>query len=674
MPDDPSSHRQQPRHQQRGVQLRRHGGPGQALPGEVRGEAAEIVAEARQEAEAIKSGRRAKGRKAGKRPCTAVEENLSASNWPRCCRPGAGGRRHPAGQAGLAGRIGRRSAVHVAAAIAQRRDPPRADPAAGDRRGPWSARPWSWPPAARTSASTSTRPTTRPWAAEVQTLVRSWRPGALPKSWPMPAITPGGCRVETRFGTIDQQFETQLARIEEELTVKPIAEQLEAIMPTALARQRGADGRHDRLRGRLSRAGRRAWPKSSAQAGPPLLAEVIGFRDELTLLYPLGDLAGVRHGNRVRLVRTTRWLRVGDGAVGPGDRRRRARPSTASRSRRWPTARRFHRAPPHPCTRPRIDDAAGHRHPRHRRLLTCGKGQRMGIFAGSGVGKSVLLGMMARYTAADVIVIALIGERGREVNEFIERDLGPEGLAKSVVVVATSDEPALVRVQAASTATAIAEYFRDQGKDVLLLMDSLTRFALAQREIGLAAGEPPATRGYPPSVFALLPKLVERAGRSPQGSITAFYTVLVEADDPNEPISDAVRGLLDGHTWLSRKLAARGTLSGHRRAGKPQPADARRHQRRSTARRPYAVRELLAAYRDHEDLISIGAYRRGSNPTVDVAIEMQDEIQRFPPPAGRTSGPPWTTPGKRWPGFASRRHRRRGGNKWRNSTFDWRRC
>lgn len=252
----------------------------------------------------------------------------------------------------------------------------------------------------------------------------------------------------------------------------------------------------------------------------------------------------------------------------------------------------------------------------------------MGVFAGSGVGKSVLLGMMARYTSADVNVIALIGERGREVNEFLERDLGPQGLAKSVVIVATSDEPALVRVQAAATAAAIAEYFRDLGKDVLLLMDSVTRYAMAQREIGLAAGEPPATRGYPPSVFALLPKLVERAGRSPAGSITAFFAVLVEGDDPNEPIADTVRGLLDGHTWLARNLASRGhypavdVLNSLSRLMSDIASE--EHRRAATT-----VRSLLAAYRDHEDLISIGAYRRGGNKLVDAAIDMQDDLNGF---------------------------------------------
>jgi flagellum-specific ATP synthase len=252
----------------------------------------------------------------------------------------------------------------------------------------------------------------------------------------------------------------------------------------------------------------------------------------------------------------------------------------------------------------------------------------MGIFSGSGVGKSVTLGMMSRHTSADVNVIALIGERGREVNEFIERDLGPAGLAKSVLVVATSDEAALLRVRAAFVATTVAEYFRDRGLDVLLVMDSLTRFAMAQREIGLAAGEPPTTRGYPPSVFAMLPRLVERAGRTRLGSITAFYSVLVEADDPQEPIGDAVRGLLDGHTWLSRKLASRGHYPAIDLLGSISrlmtEVTGREHREAASF-----LRELLAAHRDHEDLISIGAYRRGSNRAVDLALEHWEPMQQF---------------------------------------------
>lgn len=402
-----------------------------------------------------------------------------------------------------------------------------------------------------------------------------------------------------------------------------LTDQLEAVMPTALlgsvVRTQGVTAS---VAGFPAPVG--ALAEIERQGGPPLAAEVIGFQDDLTVLYPTGRLAGVRRGNRVRLVRTARWLRVGTELLGRVINAHgeavdgKPQPCLTDRAP-------FDRKPPDPCSRPRIDAPLATGIRAIDAMFTCGRGQRLGIFSGAGVGKSVALGMMARYTAADVIVIALVGERGREVNDFIHRDLGPEGLAKSVVVVATSNEPAIVRVHAASTATAVAEYFRDQGKDVLLLMDSITRFALAQREIGLAAGEPPTTRGYTPSVFALLPRLVERAGRAPRGSITAFYAVLVEADDPNEPVGDAVRGLLDGHVWLSRSLAARGhypaidVLESLSRlmpeVSAPEHLEAAR-----------TVRELLAAHRDHEDLISIGAYRRGSNPVVDTAIEMRDEI------------------------------------------------
>jgi flagellum-specific ATP synthase len=352
--------------------------------------------------------------------------------------------------------------------------------------------------------------------------------------------------------------------------------------------------------------------------------EVVGFRDGQTLVYLLSPTAGVRRGNRVALVRTTRTLRVGTSLLGRVINAHgrcidgRAQPVLTSRVR-------IDREPPAATERPRIGTPLATGVHAIDAMLTCGRGQRLGIFSGSGVGKSVLLGMMSRNTNADVIVTGLVGERGREVNDFIERDLGAEGLAQSVVVVATSDEPALNRVHAASTATAVAEYFRDQGRHVLLLMDSVTRYAMAQREIGLAAGEPPTTRGYPPSMFALLPRLVERAGQNRNGSITAFYTVLVEGDDENEPVSDTMRGLLDGHVWLSRKLAGRGhypaidLLSSISRLMK----DITTPEHQAAA---LTIRRLLAAYAEHEDLLSIGAYRRGSNRAVDVAVEMREPI------------------------------------------------
>ncbi len=358
-----------------------------------------------------------------------------------------------------------------------------------------------------------------------------------------------------------------------------------------------------------------------------LLAEVIGFRDNLTLLYSYSDLAGVRRGAKIELVKTTPWLAVGDELLGrvvnafgqtidagPA-------PVLASRVK-------YDRKPPEPCSRPRIESVLSTGVRAIDSLLTCGQGQRLGIFAGSGVGKSVTLGMMTRYTDADVVVVGLIGERGREVNDFIERELGEEGRKKSVVVVSTSSEPPLMRVRAAYAAISIAEYFRDQGKNVLFLMDSLTRFAMAQREIGLAAGEPPTSRGYTPSVFALLPKLVERAGRSEEGSVTAFFTVLVEGDDKNDPICDAVRGLLDGHIWLSRKLSTRGfypAIDALESVSRLTPAICSKEHLQLAGE----VRKILGTYADVEDLISVGAYRRGSSREIDRAIEMKPKIDEF---------------------------------------------
>ncbi|MCU0306374.1 MAG: FliI/YscN family ATPase [Thermoleophilia bacterium] len=360
---------------------------------------------------------------------------------------------------------------------------------------------------------------------------------------------------------------------------------------------------------------------------PPVDAEVVGFRHGRTLLMPLGEARGIGPGQVVTASGATLRVEVGDGLLGrvldglgrPID----GRPAPPPESRRPVEA-----AAPDPLGRPPIRTALSLGVRAIDGLMPCGKGQRMGIFAGSGVGKSTLMGMMARRTEADVNVIALVGERGREVREFIEHDLGPEGLARSVVVVATSDQPALVRIKAAFTATAIAEHFRDRGNDVLLLMDSVTRLAYAQREVGLAIGEPPATRGYTPSVFAMLPRLLERAGTTERGTITGLYTVLVEGDDMNEPVADAVRGILDGHIVLSRELAHRFhypaidvLASVSRLAPQLLPRD--------VLLRTGRVRELLAAYRRAEDLISIGAYVPGSDPVVDEARAKMAALTAF---------------------------------------------
>lgn len=356
-------------------------------------------------------------------------------------------------------------------------------------------------------------------------------------------------------------------------------------------------------------------------------AEVVGFKDSKVLLMPLGEMQGIGPGQPVLATGETLRVKVGPSLVGraitglgtPMD----GKPEIES-DLYYPVLK----DPPQPLSRNRIKYPLEMGVKVIDGLLTIGKGQRVGIFAGSGVGKSTLLGMIARNTKADINVIALIGERGREVKEFIEKDLKEEGMARSVVVTATSDQPALVRVKAAFLATAIAEYFRDQGKDVMLMMDSLTRFSMAQREIGLATGEPPVSRGYTPSVFSMMPRLLERAGNSDKGSITGLYTVLVDGDDLTEPITDTARGILDGHIVLSRKIANKNhypaidVLASISRV----MGDVTTVEHRSCAGH---LKSLLATYKEAEDLINIGAYVKGSNKDIDLAVNKIDAINSF---------------------------------------------
>ena len=358
----------------------------------------------------------------------------------------------------------------------------------------------------------------------------------------------------------------------------------------------------------------------------PILAEVVGFKEGRTQLMPYDVTDGIGLGNVVENTGETLKVWVGsellgkclDGLGRPLDG------SELTNVQAYPVEA----APPDPMSRVIINEVLSLGVKAVDGLLTIGKGQRIGIFAGSGVGKSTLMGMFARNTKADINVIALVGERGREVREFIERDLGEEGMKRSVVVVATSDRPALERNKAAKTATAIAEYFRDQGKDVLLMMDSLTRFSMAQREIGLANGEPPVSRGYPPSVYAEMPKLLERAGNGAKGSITGLYTVLVDGDDFNEPITDTARSILDGHIMLSRKL---GHKNHYPAIDVLQSISRCMSQIASSEHKKMAgkLKTVMATYNEAEDLINIGAYKRGSNPSIDYAIEKIESVNQF---------------------------------------------
>lgn len=366
--------------------------------------------------------------------------------------------------------------------------------------------------------------------------------------------------------------------------------------------------------------------RSNSSSGT-VKAEVVGFRDDRVLLMPYDNVEGVGLGSWVENTGAPLQVAVNDDLLG------KTLDGVGNVISSEPLPETAHRYsveadPPEPLSRKLIDEVLPLGVKAVDGLITLGKGQRIGIFAGSGVGKSTLMGMFARNTRADINVIALIGERGREVREFIERDLGEEGMKRSVVVVATSDKPALMRNKAAKTATAIAEYFRDQGKDVLLMMDNLTRFSMAQREIGLASGEPPVSRGYPPSVYAEMPKLLERAGNSSRGSITGLYAVLVDGDDFNEPISDTARGILDGHIVLSRAMAHKNhypAIDILQSISRVMSAVASPEHKKTAG----MLKNVLATYNEAEDLINIGAYRAGSNPSIDYAIEKIQAVNQF---------------------------------------------
>ena len=358
-------------------------------------------------------------------------------------------------------------------------------------------------------------------------------------------------------------------------------------------------------------------------------AEAVGFKDNQVLLMPLGNLEGIAPGSEVTASGDCLKVAVGDALLGRildglGDPLDVDRKGPLVCSEFYPV----HADPPDPLKRRRVTSPISIGIKSIDAVITCGEGQRVGLFAAAGVGKSTSIGMIARNASADVNVIGLVGERGREVNDFLERDLGAEGLKRSVGVVATSDQPSLVRAKAAYVATAIAEYFRDQGKKVLLMMDSVTRFARALREIGLAIGEPPARQGFTPSVFSTLPRLLERSGNSDKGSITAFYTVLVAGDDMNEPVADEVRSILDGHMVFSRDLANRG----HYPAIDVSESISRVMSSIVTPEHLEAarkLREVVAAYEKERDLILIGAYEAGSDPRVDYAIEKIEEVNAF---------------------------------------------